>query len=141
MEDVFEDSVERPRFLALLLVTFAAIALLLAAVGTYGILSYIVTERRQEIGIRMALGADHSSVLAMVLRHGLMLTGVGLAAGFAGSFLVNKTLASLLFNVKPTDPLTLAAVGALIATVALVACFVPAHNATRTDPLVVLREE
>jgi putative ABC transport system permease protein len=141
MEEVFEDSLARPRFLALLLVTFAAIALLLAAVGTYGILSYIVTERRQEIGIRMALGADRASVLAMVLRHGLMLTGVGLAAGFAGSFLLNRTLASLLFNVTPTDPLTLAAVGALIATIGLVACLVPATSATRTDPLVVLREE
>jgi ABC-type antimicrobial peptide transport system permease subunit len=141
MDDVFEDAVERPRFLALLLATFAGIALLLAAVGTYGILSYIVTERRQEIGIRMALGAERSSVLAMVLRQGLVLTGVGLLAGFAGSFLLNKTLASLLFNVKPTDPLTLAAVGGLIIVVAFVACFVPAHNATRTDPLVVLRQE
>jgi predicted permease len=141
MDEVFEDAVERPRFLALLLVTFAAIALLLAAIGTYGILSYIVAERRQEIGIRMALGADRSNVLGMVLRQGLLLTGAGLAAGYTGALLLNKVLASLLFNVKPTDPLTLAAVGALIATVALVACLVPAHSATRTDPLVVLRQE
>jgi putative ABC transport system permease protein len=141
MDEVFEDAVERPRFLAMLLVTFAGIALLLAAVGTYGILSYIVSERRQEIGIRMALGADRASVLGMVLRQGLLLTGVGLIAGFAGSFLLNKALASLLFNVKPSDPLTLAAVGGLIVVVALVACLVPAHNATRTDPLVVLRQE
>jgi ABC-type antimicrobial peptide transport system permease subunit len=125
----------------LLLVTFAGIALLLAAVGTYSILSYIVAERRQEIGIRMALGADRSSVLAMVLRQGLVLTGVGLAVGFAGSFLLNRAIASLLFNVKPTDPLTLAGVGGIIVIVALVACLVPARSATRTDPLVVLRQE
>jgi putative ABC transport system permease protein len=141
MDEVFQDAVERPRFLALLLATFAGIALLLAAVGTYGILSYIVAERRQEIGIRMALGADRSSVLAMILRQGLLLTGIGLLAGYAGSLLLNKALASLLFNVKPTDPLTLAAVGGLIIVVALVACLLPAHSATRTDPLVVLRQE
>jgi predicted permease len=141
MDEVFADSVERPRFLAILLVSFGGLALLLAAVGTYGILSYIVAERRQEIGIRMALGADRSRVLAMVMRQGLVLTGVGLAAGFLGSFILNRALASLLFNVKPSDPLTLAAVGGIIAAVAIVAVLVPARNATRTDPLVVLRSE
>ena len=140
MDEVFADSIERPRFLAVLLVTFAGLALLLAAVGTYGILSYIVAERRQEIGIRMALGADRGSVLRMVMRQGLLLTGVGLAAGFAGSFVLNRALATLLFDVKPTDPLTFVAVGGIIATVALVAVLVPARSATRTDPLVVLRE-
>src|SRR4029450_2609062 len=101
MDDVFQASVERPRFLAVLLVTFALLALALAAVGTYGILSYIVSERRQEIGIRMALGAERSSVLRMVLKQGLVLTGVGLAAGFAGSIALSRALGSLLFNVKP----------------------------------------
>jgi predicted permease len=141
MEDVFEDSVERPRLLALLLLIFAGLALALAAVGTYGILSYIVTERRQEIGIRMALGADRRSVLAMVMGRGLLLTGAGLAAGFAASFLLNRALASLLFNIRPNDLATLAGVGAIIAAVAFLACFIPAQNATRVDPLVVLREE
>ena len=141
MDDVFEDAVARPQFLALLLTVFAGLALLLAAVGTYGILSYIVTERRQEIGIRMALGADRSAVLAMILKHGLILTGIGLAAGVAGSFLVNRALASLLFNVQPNDPVTLAGVTVLIAIVAVIACVIPARSATRVDPLVVLRQE
>jgi predicted permease len=140
MDEVFADAVERPRFLAVLLVTFAGLALLLAAIGTYGILSYIVAERRQEIGIRMALGADRSRVLAMVMRQGLTLTGVGLAAGFAASFVLNRALATLLFDVKPTDPLTLAAVGGIITAVAVVAVLVPARSATHTDPLVVLRQ-
>jgi predicted permease len=141
MDDVFEDAVARPQFLALLLTVFAGLALVLAAIGTYGILSYIVTERRQEIGIRMALGADRASVLAMILRHGLLLTGIGLAAGVAGSFLVNRALGSLLFNVQPNDPVTLAGVTGLIALVAIVACLIPARSATRVDPLVVLRQE
>jgi putative ABC transport system permease protein len=141
MEDVFEDATQRPRFLAVLLMVFAALALLLAAVGTYGILSYIVTERRREIGIRMALGADRGSVLRMVLRQGLTLTGVGLAAGVAASFLVNRALASLLFNVKPNDPATIAGVAGIIALVALGACLIPARSATRVDPLVVLRQD
>jgi putative ABC transport system permease protein len=141
MDEVFADAVARPQFLALLLGVFAGLALLLAAVGTYGILSYIVTERRQEIGIRMALGADRASVLGMVLRQGLWLTGVGLAAGIAGSFLVNRALASLLFNVQPNDPATMAGVAGIIVVVALVACLIPARSATRVDPLVVLRQE
>jgi predicted permease len=141
MEEVFADAVQRPRFLALLLMVFAGLALLLAAVGTYGILSYIVTERRREIGIRMALGADRGSVMRMVLRQGLTLTGIGLAAGIAASFLVNRALASLLFNVRPNDPATLAGVAGLIALVALCACLIPARSATRVDPLVVLRQD
>jgi putative ABC transport system permease protein len=141
MDDVFEASVARPQFLALLLTVFAGLALLLAAIGTYGILSYAVAERRQEIGIRMALGADRSAVLGMILRHGLLLTGIGVAAGIAGSFLVNRTLGSLLFNVQPNDPLTLAGVTLIIVLVAVVACLIPARSATRVDPLVVLRQE
>jgi putative ABC transport system permease protein len=141
MEDVFADAVQRPRFLALLLVVFAVLALLLAAIGTYGILSYIVMERRREIGIRMALGADRRSVLRMVLRQGLMLTGIGLTAGMTASFLVNRALASLLFNIRPNDPATLAGVAGLIGLVALCACLIPALGATRVDPLVVLRQD
>ena len=141
MEEVFADAVQRPRFLALLLMVFAGLALLLAAVGTYGILSYIVMERRREIGIRMALGADRGSVLRMVLRQGLTLTGIGLLAGIAASFLVNRALASLLFNVRPNDPVTLAGVTSLIAVVAVCACLIPARSATRVDPLVVLRQD
>ncbi|MEO7273234.1 MAG: FtsX-like permease family protein, partial [Vicinamibacterales bacterium] len=141
MEEVFADSLQRPRFLAVLLVAFGSLALLLAAVGTYGILSYIVTERRREIGIRMALGADRRSVMRMVLRQGLTLTGIGLLVGIAASFVVNRALGSMLFAIKPNDPLTFAGVASLIAVVAAVACLVPAHSATRVDPLVVLRQD
>jgi predicted permease len=141
MEEVFDDAVQRPRFLAMLLALFAGLALLLAAVGTYGILSYIVAERRREIGIRMALGAERGAVLRMVLRQGLTLTGIGLAAGVAASFVVNRALASLLFNIRPNDPATLAGVTGIIVVVALGACLIPARSATRVDPIVVLRQD
>ena len=138
---VFADSAARPRFLAELLGIFAALALTLAAIGTYGILSYSVTERTKEIGIHMALGATRGSVLGMILGQGMRLTIVGLVAGLAASFGLTRLLQAQLFNVKPSDPGTLAAVIAFIGTVALVACFVPARRATRVDPMVVLRDE
>jgi putative ABC transport system permease protein len=141
MRDVFGESVARPRFIAQLLGAFAGLALLLAAIGTYGILSYSVSERHQEIGIRMALGASRSSVLALVLRQGAKLTGIGLAAGIVGALLLSRVLGTLLFNVRPTDPATMAAVTIFIAVISLVACYVPARRATRVDPIVVLREE
>jgi putative ABC transport system permease protein len=141
MDDVFADAIGRPRLLAQLLGIFAALALLLAALGAYGVLSYMVAERRREIGIRMALGADRGSVLAMVLRQGLGLTAAGVIIGLVIAFAVNRVLTSLLFGVQPNDPLTVGGVVALIAAVALVACIVPAHSATRVNPMVVLREE
>ena len=140
MDEVFEDAASRPRFLAELLAIFAALALALAAVGTYGIVSYSVTERTKEIGIHMALGATRGSVLGMVLGQGLRLTAIGLAGGLAASFGLTRLLQAQLFNVRPTDPATLAAVAAMIAVVALVACYVPAARATRVDPMVTLRE-
>lgn len=141
MDDVFSDAVARPRFLTTLLGIFAGLALLLAAIGTYGILSYAVTERRQEIGIRLALGASRGSVLGIVLRHGLTLAGIGLALGLAASMALTRFLQTQLFNVKPTDPLTMAGVTLFIAAVALVACLVPARKATLVDPMVVLRQD
>jgi putative ABC transport system permease protein len=141
MRDVFGESVARPRFIAQLLGAFAGLALLLAAIGTYGILSYTVSERHHEIGIRMALGASRSSVLGLILRQGAKLTGIGLVAGIVGALLLSRVLGTLLFNVKPTDPATMAAVTVFIAAIALVACYVPARRATRVDPIVVLREE
>jgi putative ABC transport system permease protein len=140
MDQVFEDAASRPRFLAELLAIFAALALALAAVGTYGIVSYSVTERTKEIGIHMALGATRGSVLGMVLGQGLRLTAIGLAGGLAASFGLTRLLQAQLFNVRPTDPATLAAVAAMIALVAIVACYVPAARATRVDPMVTLRE-
>jgi predicted permease len=139
MDDVFGTAVARPRFLTVLLGVFAGLALVLAAVGTYGILSYLVTERQQEIGIRMALGAARGSVLWMVLRQGLWLAGLGLAAGVAGAVAVGRYLQTLLFGISPTDPLTLGMVTGVILVTAFVACLIPALRATRTDPLTVLR--
>jgi predicted lysophospholipase L1 biosynthesis ABC-type transport system permease subunit len=141
VDDVFAESIGRPRLLAQLLGIFAGLAILLAAIGSYGVLSYMVSERRREIGIRMALGADRRSVMRMVLSQGLQLTLLGILAGLSAAFALNRLLASLLFGVKPTDPLTIAAVVALISLVALVACYLPARGATRVDPMLVLREE
>ncbi len=140
MDEVVDAAVARPRFMTVLLGIFAALALLLAAVGTYGVLSYLVSERRQEIGIRMALGADRARILRLVLVRGLALSGIGLFAGLAASIGVSRVLSALLYNVVPYDPRTLAGVSGIIAIVALIACVVPAFKATRVDPLVVLRD-
>jgi ABC-type antimicrobial peptide transport system permease subunit len=141
MNDVFGESVSERRFVAVLLGAFAGVALLLAAVGTYGILSYTVSERRHEIGIRMALGATRSTVLGLVLRQGAILTGIGLAAGVIAAVALSRVMRTLVFNVRPSDPLTMGAVTIFIALIALVACYIPARRATRVDPIVVLREE
>jgi putative ABC transport system permease protein len=141
MEAVFDESIRRPRLLAQLLGAFAGLALLLAAIGTYGVLSYSVLERRREIGIRMALGARQGSVLAQVMTQGLLLAAIGVAGGLAGAFAISRVLSSLLFGVQPTDPATMAAVVGTIAVVATVACALPAWRASRVDPIVVLRDE
>jgi ABC-type antimicrobial peptide transport system permease subunit len=141
MEDVFAESIRRPRLLAQLIGVFGGLALLLASIGTYGVLSYMVAERRREIGIRLALGADRSSVVTQVMRQGLLLTGVGVAIGLAAAFGLNRLIASLLFGVKPTDMSTLSGVIATITVVALLACVLPAWRAARLDPNAVLRAE
>jgi ABC-type antimicrobial peptide transport system permease subunit len=141
MDAVFAESIGRPRLLAQLLGVFGALALLLAAVGTYGVLSFMVAERRREIGIRLALGAGRAGVLIQVLKQGAILTGVGLAVGLAGAVGLNRLVASLLFGVEPTDPMTLASVAVTIAAVAAFACWLPAWRASRLDPLAVLRPE
>jgi ABC-type antimicrobial peptide transport system permease subunit len=140
MDQVFADSAARPRFLAQLLGIFAGLALALAAIGTYGILSYSVSERTKEIGIHMALGATRGSVLGMVLGQGMRLTLLGLFTGLIASFGLTRLLQAQLFNVKPTDPATLTAVAIFIAVIAFVACYVPAQRATRVDPIVTLRD-
>jgi putative ABC transport system permease protein len=141
VDDVFAESIGRPRLLAQLLGIFAGLAILLAAIGSYGVLAYMVAERRREIGIRMALGADRGSVQRMILAQGLGLTLAGVVGGLAVAFAMNRVLASLLFGVRPSDPATIGGVVALIAAVALVACYLPARSATRVDPMIVLREE
>jgi predicted permease len=141
MDSVFAESIRRPRLLAQLLGAFAGLALLLAAIGTYGVLSYMVTERRREIGIRVALGAPRSHVLAQIMKQGLQVTALGLTIGLAGALAVNRLIASLLFGVEPTDPLTTGSVMATIAAVAVIASWLPAWRASRLDPNVVLRDE
>jgi hypothetical protein len=141
MDTVFAESIRRPRLLAHLLGAFAGLALLLAALGTYGVLTYMVAERRREIGIRMSLGANRSHVLAQIMKQGLLLSGIGVVTGLAGAVGLNRLIASLLFGVQPTDAATLFAVTATIVTVAAVACGLPAWRASQLDPNVVLRDD
>ena len=141
MESVFMESIRRPRLLAQLLGAFGILALLLAAVGTYGVLSYMATERRREIGIRIALGAARSSVLALVMKQGLQLTAIGLIVGIAGALGLSRVIGSVLFGVEPTDPATLGAVIITIAIVAAGACGLPAWRASRFEPGEVLKAD
>jgi predicted permease len=141
MEEVVQDTVRWPRMLMQLFATFAGFALLLAAIGTYGVLSYVVTQRRREIGIRMALGADRARVLRSVIGQGLQLTCIGLVAGLTVALVLTRLMETLFFGVRPSDPATLVSVAAVITAVATVASLVPAVRATRVDPMVALREE
>jgi predicted permease len=141
MDSVFAESIRRPKLLAQLLGAFAGLALLLAAIGTYGVLSYMVTERRREIGIRVALGADRSHVLTQIMKQGLQVTALGITIGLAGALALNRLIASLLFGVQPTDTVTIAFVIATITAVAVVASWLPAWRASRVDPNIVLRDE
>jgi predicted permease len=141
MEEVLFEAVASPRLLMVLVMLFAAVALVLAAIGTYGVLSYAVEQRTREIGIRMALGAQVGQVLRMILSQGAVLAGIGLALGVAGALALQKVLGSLLFGVAPTDPLIFGLVVGLLALVSLLACWWPARRAARVDPLVALRYE
>jgi putative ABC transport system permease protein len=141
MNDLLARSVAPRRTPMLLLSAFAGAALLLAMIGIYGVTAYYVTQRTQEIGIRMALGAQVSDVLKLVLKSGMALTFIGIAAGIAGAFAVTRWMATLLFGVKPTDALTFAIVSICLIVTALLACYFPARRATKVDPLVALRYE
>ena len=141
MVDVVARSVFLPRISMLLLVVFAATALLLAAVGIYGVVSYTVTERTRELGVRMALGADAADTLRLVLGRSMLLVGAGVICGLAGSVAMTRVISGLLYQVSPLDPLVLTAVSALIGACALAASYVPARRATKVDPLVALRFE
>ena len=129
------------RALSILIAIFAAVALMLAAVGIYGVMTYLVAQRTREIGIRMALGASARTVVAMVVGRGLALTLAATLLGIAGAAALTRTLATLLFGVGPLDPLTFAAAAALLGGVALLACYLPARRAARVDPVVALAEE
>jgi putative ABC transport system permease protein len=141
MEEVVARSMAERRFALEILGFFAFIALLLACIGIYGVMAYTFSQRTHEIGIRIALGAQRQHILRMALGEGMLLVAFGLAAGLFGALLLTQFLRSMLFAVKPTDPVTFIAIAALLAAVALLACYIPAHRATRVDPLVALREE
>jgi putative ABC transport system permease protein len=141
MEQVIGDSVAQRRLTMLMLAIFAGAALVLAAVGIYGVIAYSVTQRTQEIGIRMALGARQADVLWMVVAHAMLLTAMGIALGAAGGVLLTRLMRELLFEVRPADPVTFGAVAAVLAIVAFAASYFPGRRAARVDPLIALRTE
>ena len=141
MDDVVSATTAGSRFNAILLCAFGGIALLLTAAGIFGVLSYLVTQRTREIGVRVALGAQPQDVLRVIVGHGMRLALIGVAVGLAGAFVLTRGMSSFLFDVKPTDPLTFGAVVFLLTGVALLACYFPARRAMRVDPMVALRYE
>jgi len=141
LDQVFSSSLDQHRFSLVIFGVFGTAALLLAAMGIYGVTTYAVAQRTQEIGIRMALGAQMSDVLKLVLGNVMWLGFIGAAIGLAGAYAVTRVMSSLLFEVAPTDLATFVAVPAILIMVALLACFLPARRATKVDPLVALRYE
>jgi putative ABC transport system permease protein len=141
LDQLLADSVSLPRFRTLLLGLFSGLALMLASVGVYGVMSYTVARRRQEIGIRMALGASRGEVVGMVVRSGLRLAALGVAVGLAGAYAATRLLEGMLFGIQPRDVQTFAATAVILVLVALLACCVPALRASRVDPIRALRYE
>jgi putative ABC transport system permease protein len=141
MESLLAGSLSRARFSALLLTIFAAVAMILASVGIYGVMSYSVTQRTHELGIRIALGAKTQDVIQLIVGQGMLLALIGVTIGLVAAFFLTRLISTLLFGVSATDITTFAAVSLLLAAVALVACFVPARRAAKTDPMVALRYE
>jgi putative ABC transport system permease protein len=141
LEQLMGDSIVIRKFFMLLLLVFAGLALILAAVGIYGVMSYVASQRTYEIGIRMALGAQTRDVLKLIIGNGMALALIGVVAGLAGAFTLTRLMASLLFGVSATDTITFLIVSVGLTLVALVACYIPARRATKVDPLVALRYE
>jgi ABC-type antimicrobial peptide transport system permease subunit len=141
MDEVITSSIARRRFSMILLVAFATLALLLASVGIYGVISYVVGQRTHEIGIRMALGARQLDILRLVLSGAGRLAVIGVAVGLASALGLTRLMANLLYGVGPNDPLTFIAVPAILISVALLASYLPARRATKVDPMVALRYE
>ena len=140
-EEWVSGSAAQPRLNAVLLGVFAAVALIVAAIGVYGVLAYSVTQRTREIGLRMALGAQRSGVLRLVVREGMIVGAIGIAFGAVGALALGQVLANLVFGVPVRDPMTFAVVAGILTIVALAACVLPARKASRVDPLVALRTE
>ena len=134
-------SVSRPQFQLLLLSSFAVLALVMASLGLYGVMSYAVSQRTHEIGIRMAFGAQPRDALKLVVGAGLTLTLIGIAIGLLAAYALTRVMESLLFGISATDPLTFAGVALLLTLTALLACYIPARRATQVDPLIALRHE
>jgi len=141
LDSLLSESVATPRFRTLLLGLFAALALILATVGIYGVMSYSVIQGTHEIGIRMALGANVTDVLQLILKNGMRLALAGVAIGLVGAFALTRLMSTLLFGVEPTDAMTFTIVSAGLIGIALFACYLPARRATKVDPLVALRYE
>jgi putative ABC transport system permease protein len=141
MQQQVASHLEQSHFDTFLLSVFAATALLLSAVGIYGVLSYTVAQRTRDIGIRMALGASRANVARDILGHGMLLTGIGVAAGIAGAMAGARLIRSLLFGIQPSDATTFVAVSMLLGIVALIACYIPARRAMTVNPMVALRHE
>ena len=141
MQQMFETRFAEPGFQTVVMGSFALLALILAMVGIYGVNAYAVMQRRNEIGLRMALGATPSQVVREILKQGMQLTAIGVAVGLAGAYAIASVVKSVLVGVSATDPLTLGAVALLLASVAALACYLPARKATHIDPAIALRQE
>jgi putative ABC transport system permease protein len=141
MDQLVDESLASDRFVTSLFAGFAGAALVLAAIGIYGVTSFAVAQRTQEIGVRMALGANATDVLGMVLREGMMLAGLGLIIGLSGTYFVGRTMKSILYDVSAIDPIAVGLVALVLMVAALLACYLPARRATRVDAMVALRYE
>lgn len=141
LRNLVDDSMTLPRFAMLLIASFAGLVLLLASIGMYGVISYFVGQGTQEIGVRVALGAQRRDVFTIILNQGAILAGVGIAIGLPAALAVTRMMVRFLFGVQPLDPLTFATVPILLLVIALLACYIPARRAVRVDPMIVLRHE